>query len=55
MRAKTNAACTAPSRTFILITAACDEKTMDDGDRATSGEAASRRGARGCAATLEHR
>ena len=39
---KTNAACTAPSRTFILITAACDEKAMDDGDRSTSGEAASR-------------
>ena len=43
MRAKTHAACTAPSRTFILITAASDEKAMDHGDRSTSAEVASRR------------
>jgi hypothetical protein len=55
MRAKTNAACTAPSRTFILMTAACDEKVMDHDDRSTSGEVASRRSARGCAATFDHR
>ena len=32
MPAKANAAFTAPSRTFISISAACDEKAMDHGD-----------------------
>jgi hypothetical protein len=55
MRAKTTAACTALSRSFILITAPCDQEALDHGDRPTSEEVASRRSARGCAATLDHR
>ena len=55
MRAKTHTACTARSPTLILITAASDEKAMDHGDRSTSAEVASRRSARGCAATRDHR
>ena len=33
MRARTNVAWSAPSRTFILITAACDARRYDHGDR----------------------